>query len=160
MITNNNDKTISIFISMIILITYSSYHLNIINEIPCEQDITSKILANFIHTDFMHLISNLSSLYLISELEYNIGSKHFFKIFFLITTILSLLEYSLKTKCSVGISGVLYGLVAYEMFKFKNVDLNIISTLIILFIFSGKSKISHTGHLLGFISGLTVTVLI
>ena len=134
--------------------------MNIISGIPCEQDISSKILANFIHTDFMHLISNLSGLYLISELESRLGSKQFLKIFVLITIILSLLEYCLKTKCSIGISGVLYGLVAYEMFKLKNIDLSVISTLVILFLFSGKSKISHTGHLLGFISGLVVTVLL
>lgn len=156
----NNEKTMSILISTIILIIYLFYNLNIINTIPCNQDISSKILANFIHIDFMHLISNLSGLYLLSKLEYQVGSKNFLKIFFLITIVLSLLEYSLKTKCSIGISGVIYGLVAYEMFKFKNIDLNIISTLVILFLFSGKSKISHTGHLLGFISGLSVTVLI
>jgi membrane associated rhomboid family serine protease len=99
-------------------------------------------------------------IYFLSELETQIGSSNFFTLVILITIILSLFEYTVKTGCSIGISGVLYGLVAYKMFKFKNIDYNIIYTLILLFLFSGDSKISHTGHLLGFIAGLTATYLL
>ena len=99
-------------------------------------------------------------IYFISELEIKIGSSNFLTLVILITVILSIFEYAVKSGCSIGISGVLYGLVAYEMFKFKNVDYNVLFTLVLLFLFSGDSKISHTGHLLGFIAGLTATYLL
>ncbi len=150
------NKTISIFISMI----YFLYNSNILTVIPCDQEFSSKLLSNFIHTNSIHLISNLMGIYFLSEIETQIGSSNFFTLVILITIILSLFEYTVKTGCSIGISGVLYGLVAYKMFKFKNIDYNIIYTLILLFLFSGDSKISHTGHLLGFIAGLTATYLL
>ena len=154
------NKTISIFISISITLIYFLYNSNILTTIPCDQDFSSKLLSNFIHTNSVHLISNLMGLYLISELENRIGSSNFSILVILITIILSLFEYTVKSGCSIGISGVLYGLVAYEMFKFKNIDYNIVLTLILLFLFSGNSKISHTGHLLGFIAGLTATYLL
>ena len=99
-------------------------------------------------------------LYFISELETQIGSSNFLTLVILITLILSIFESVVKNECSIGISGVLYGLVAYEMFKFKNIDYNVIYTLVLLFLFSSNSKISHIGHLLGFIAGLTATYLL
>lgn len=154
------NKTISIFISIVLSLTYFLYNSNILTTIPCDQDFSSKLLSNFIHTNSVHLISNLMGIYFISELETKIGSSNFLTLVILITVILSIFEYTVKSGCSIGISGVLYGLVAYEMFKFKNVDYNVLFTLVLLFLFSGDSKISHTGHLLGFIAGLTATYLL
>ena len=154
------NKNISIFISILLSLTYFLYNSNILTTIPCDQDFSSKLLSNFIHTNSVHLISNLMGIYFISELEIKIGSSNFLTLVILITVILSIFEYAVKSGCSIGISGVLYGLVAYEMFKFKNVDYNVLFTLVLLFLFSGDSKISHTGHLLGFIAGLTATYLL
>lgn len=156
----NYNKTVSIFISVLVISIYFSYYTQILSKIPCEQEISSKILSNFIHTNSIHLILNLIGLHLVSELETKIGSLNFFTLVIFITIILSLFEYVLKNKCSIGISGVLYGLIAYQMFKFKNIDYNLIYILIFLFLFSNDSYISHTGHLLGFISGLLATYLL
>ena len=154
------NKTISIFIAGVISLIYFLYNENILTTIPCDQTFSSKFLSNFFHINFFHLILNLVGLYLLSDLEQQIGSSKFVILFFLILIISSSFEYILQTGCSIGISGVLYGLVAYEMFKIKNIDYNVILTLVLLFLFSNNSKISHTGHLLGFISGLLATILL
>ena len=154
------NKTISIFISIILSLIYFLYNSRTFTIIPCDQEFSSKFLSNFIHTNSIHLISNLLGLYFISELENQIGSSNFLNLVILISLIMSFFETIFKSGCSIGFSGILYGLVAYEMFKFKNIDYNVIYTLILLFLFSGNSKISHTGHLLGFISGLISTCLL
>ena len=156
----NYNKTISIFISIILSLIYFFYNSKILKTIPCNKELSSKFLCNFIHTNHVHLIANLLGLYFISELETQIGSSNFLTLVILITLILSIFESVVKNECSIGISGVLYGLVAYEMFKFKNIDYNVIYTLVLLFLFSSNSKISHIGHLLGFIAGLTATYLL
>ena len=155
------NKNISFFLSIILTVVYLSYSANILNSLYCKDTIPAKIVSNYIHINLVHLLSNLVGLYFLSEIEEKIGSHKFLILILFLTLSLSACEYIFfKSKCSIGISGILYGLVAYEMFKFKDIDYNVIGALVTLFLFGGNSKISHSGHLLGFIVGVISTLFI
>jgi membrane associated rhomboid family serine protease len=156
-----SNKIISIFIVIIISTIYLLFTTGYFASLPCDGNFLSKVSSNFVHVDFIHLASNVVGLYFISELEPQIGSEKFLQLFVVLNIFLGLIEsYFYKDKCSIGISGVLYGLIAYEMFKFKKIDYNIIIALIFLFLFSGDSKISHSGHLIGFLAGFLAVYIV
>lgn len=65
--------------------------------------------------DYYHLSSNLLGLYAISRIEYRIGLKKFILLIVFLLIFNSIIEMALyktvpTTKCSVGFSGVLFGI--------------------------------------------------
>ena len=57
------NNSICAFISIIIIVVFSLYLSNAIKTIPCDKNMKSIFIGQFIHTDFFHLISNLYGLY-------------------------------------------------------------------------------------------------
>ena len=116
---NFKEYPICSFISVLIIIIFSLYLTNAIKTIPCDKDMKSIFISQFIHTDFLHLLSNLYGIYSLSKVEYKYGPKKFFGllIFLLIfnTIFEGILHKIIKTPCSIGFSGVLYGVLTFDM---------------------------------------------
>ena len=108
-------KKSSLLIGIFLILIYIGYNTEYFIKIPCENTITSKFLSNFVHVDSIHLLLNLLGLYIISNFEKEIGSKKFLTIVLSLVVMLTILEKMFLKKCSIGFSGVLYGLFAYEM---------------------------------------------
>lgn len=148
-------------ISLIIIIIVVSllYILNILKSIPCSNDVLSKFYSNFIHTDMYHLFSNAYFLYTLFIVENRLGSKKFFALVFFILITSSLIEVILnsiyKLPCSIGISGLLFGLLTWNMLTQYNINRNILISIFLSVIgpsFINK-KVSLSGHIIGCISG-------
>lgn len=155
------DVPVSILFSVSIVIIFALYTTTAIKSIPCEKDLLSVFKTNFIHTDFYHISANLYTFYALSRVEQNIGSKQFLLliIFLLIfNSIIEVLIYKLipNMPCSIGFSGVLYGLMSYELVTTKDIDFVLLSSIVLMTILPSinKTNISLTGHAVGAFSGI------
>jgi membrane associated rhomboid family serine protease len=156
---NFKEYPICSFISVLIITIFSLYATNAIKTIPCEKDMTSIFVSQFIHTDFFHLVSNLYGIYSLSRVENKYGPKKFFSLIIFLLTFNTIAEGILhkiiKTPCSIGFSGILYGVLTFELVCDK-IDYLLLGS-IVTNIFIGKvfkSDISLQGHLIGAISGI------
>ena len=158
---NLKNNPVCAFISSSMIIIFSLYFTDAIKSIPCEKNMPSILISNFIHTDFFHLMSNLYGLYSISLVEHKYGPKKFvFLILFLLifSTIFEIILHKIiKTPCSIGFSGILYGIFTFETITDKkNIDYNLFLSIIFNIISSKifQKKISLTGHIIGAITGI------
>lgn len=148
------------FICVFILTIFLLYVTNVLKEVPCDKDMKSIFISNFIHTDFFHIAANLYGLYSLSRVELSLGPKKFFilLIFLLIfgTIFESVIHKLIKTPCSIGFSGLLYGIMTFEIMYNKKFDYNIFTSIILNIIVSklGNRQVSLTGHIVGAISGI------
>jgi membrane associated rhomboid family serine protease len=151
-------KISSIVIGIFLILIYLGYNIGYLVKIPCENTITSKFLSNFVHIDSIHLLLNLLGLFIISNFEKEIGTKKFVILVSSLTIVLTIIDKIFLKKCSIGFSGVLYGIFAYQMMYEKNVDYQMLIVLVLMFLFSTDTKISHTSHIFGFFSGLALSL--
>lgn len=158
---------VSGFIIVSLLIIFSLYFVNIIKSVPCDKDMGSTFISNFIHTDVFHIISNVFSLYSLSIIEERLGSETFIKliVFFLAsnTVLETLLHKLIEVPCSIGFSGVLFSMMSFELVAKNILDMNILLSLFFnigLTISRGKeSKVSIYGHVIGIISGIIAGII-
>jgi membrane associated rhomboid family serine protease len=148
-------------ICAIIIIVFLLYFINIFKSYPCGKDMISNMLSNFIHADFFHLISNLYGLYVLTRVEEKIGATKFFYVVCFILVMNSIFEtilYKLTNlSCSVGFSGIIYGIFSWEMMSgLKNFDWYILSAIVfdIFSVLTLKRKIALLNHFIGIFSGI------
>jgi membrane associated rhomboid family serine protease len=152
---------VSLFFSISIIVIFALYITTAIKSIPCGKDIFSVFYSNFIHVDIYHLTGNILALYSLSRVERAIGVKKFFGliIFLLIfTTIAEVTFYKMypKEPCSVGFSGVLFGIVSWELITTKKLDYTLLLSIFFMVILPSltNSKISLTSHIIGAMAGI------
>lgn len=111
-------KVVSSIIAIILLLI----HFNSSQEnLPtiCVDGITNSVMRNFYHVDSPHLYVNLLTFKALSRIEMQIGSVNYLMLLISILVIASFLDYIVNSifslKCSIGFSGVLFGLLAWEM---------------------------------------------
>jgi hypothetical protein len=91
--------------------------------------------------------------------EVQIGSSHYLSLIlflFVTTTAAETIARKLdnRIKCSLGFSGVLFGVSTYEIITFKKPDYTLlISTIIIALIRSNAPNTSFLSHLVGIVAG-------
>jgi membrane associated rhomboid family serine protease len=159
---------ITLTISLIIIVIYALYKIEFIKNIPCEKDVLSILKSNFVHTDGAHLMANLYGLYAVSNIETKLGTDNFVWLFIFILVISTLTEYIIKQtfdiKCSIGISGILMGLLTWNIIISNKVNgkhnlESIIAVVILVAYPSIKCKNSSlSGHLAGALSGFFATL--
>ena len=159
-----SDVKVSIFLLTSIIVVFLLYVTNIIKSIPCQKNLLSNFYSNFFHIEITHLISNIIGLYALSRIEKNIGIKKFIKLIILILLFNSVFETILymlfpNMLCSIGISGILYGLITYEICTNKEIDY-----VLIIYIFSNiiipYKNVSVSSHIIGGISGIIISNII
>ena len=152
---------VSIFLAVSLFVISLLYLTTVIKIIPCGKDVLSNFYSNFTHVDIFHLIGNLSGLYVLSRVEQNIGSKQFIKllVFLLVfNTITESIMHQIipSTQCSIGFSGVLFGIATWELITTREVDY----AAVLAIIFSAirptvnQIKTSISGHVIGAIGGV------
>jgi membrane associated rhomboid family serine protease len=155
------DVPVSVFLAVSIVLIFSLYATVVLKEIPCGKDVMSLFYSNFVHVDIYHLLSNIFALYALSRVEIAIGGKKFMTliVFLLIfNTIAESIMYKLfkNLPCSIGISGVLFGVTAWEMITNKGFDWLVAVSLVVMI--AGPSiqdpKASLMGHSIGAIAGI------
>ena len=155
------DIPVSIFLAVSLFVISLLYLTSLIKTIPCGKDVLSNFYSNFTHVDIFHLIGNLSGLYVLSRVEQNIGSKQFIKLLVFLLVFNTLTESIMhkimpSTSCSIGFSGVLFGIATWEIITTQEVDY----AAVLAIIFSAirptvnEIKTSISGHVIGAIGGI------
>lgn len=152
---------VSTFTIVTMILIFSLYTTNAIKSVPCRKNMTDNFLSSFVHVDSVHIFANLYTLYALSRVEIQLGSKKFFiLIVFLlcINTIFKTLLHKMTNKipCSIGFSGVLFGIMTWEIITNRGFDMNIATSIILLVILPSLQfrNVSFTGHLIGAVSGV------
>ena len=155
------DVPVSVFLAVSIVLIFSLYATVVLKEIPCGKDVMSLFYSNFVHVDIYHLLSNIFALYALSRVEIAIGGKKFMTliVFLLIfNTIAESIMYKLfkNLPCSIGISGVLFGVTAWEMITNKGFDWLVAVSLVVMIACPSiqDPKASLMGHSIGAIAGI------
>ena len=146
-------------LAFLLMIIFIMYNTTFIKTLPCGKGILHSFYSNFVHLDTIHIFSNICALYFLSRLEKKVGSFLFLYIILsllIVNTMLTVILNKLFSRipCSIGFSGILFGLLGWELLIFKTIDpLFILTTLIISV---QDSKISTIGHATGFVAGMMV----
>lgn len=162
---------VSSLIATLLILIYLLTITTVLKLNVCGKDFISNMKSHIVHQDFLHLLSNLYGLYVITRLEKLIGAKRFFILMFSILILNTLFETILHKiidlPCSIGFSAILYGLFAWEISSGNSelkVDLffalcfDMLSELFLSkndvtkIIFSSRPAIVN--HFVGLISGL------
>lgn len=155
------DIPVSLFLAVSIVVVFSMYITTAIKTIPCGKNIMSSFCTNFVHVEPYHLTANLFALYSLARVERDIGTRNFFGLIMfllLFTSITEVIVHKMFSNlpCSIGFSGILFGIMAWELTTKK--DFNIMLALSILGIVIAPSvynpKISLNGHATGAIAGV------
>lgn len=154
-------KPMCILLFSIIIIIYCFYITGAIKTLPCEKNFTSIISSNFVHIDYLHLLSNLYGIYAISRVEIKLGTIKFIILLLLMISLNTMFEIILcnifpnQIKCSIGFSGILYGVLMFEIIVQNNLDYRLLSSLITSAILPSavNRKISLSGHIIGLLTG-------
>jgi len=149
-------------------IVFLLYFTSIIKTIPCDNDMKSIFVSNFIHIDYKHLLANAFGIYALSRIEEKIGIYEFLKLLIFILVIFTILETLLhniykEINCSIGFSGIILGMITYEYIKnYGAIDYEILLSLIIYLIVPSyfSPNVSFSGHLLGVVAGIIASYII
>ena len=124
---NPKDVPICTFIALSLILIFILFNAQVINAIPCGDGIHDVFMSNFVHIDMTHLISNLFALYALSRVEKEMGFKPFIWLFIFLLIFNTLAEFIAKKiwkdmTCSIGFSGVLFGMMSWELLVKKKFD--------------------------------------
>jgi membrane associated rhomboid family serine protease len=155
------DVPVSVFLAVSIIIVFSLYISAAIKTIPCGKDIMSSFFSNFVHVDSYHLFANLFSLYALSRVEREIGAKRFLGLVVFLLIFNSLVEtmihkvYS-EMKCTIGFSGVLFGIMTWEIVSKKELDSILALSIFAMVLMPSvqNPKASLVGHTVGAVAGI------
>jgi len=152
---------VSVIIATSIIVIFGLYTTTIIKSIPCGKGVIDIFISNFIHMDPYHLVANLYSLYSLSRVEQDIGSKKFIGLIVFLLIFNTVLESAIHTAipsipCGIGFSGVLFGVTAWEIVSKKKLNWWLITSILGTVVIPSvkNSNISLMGHLVGSIVGI------
>jgi membrane associated rhomboid family serine protease len=155
------DIPVSTFIGVSIIIIFILFNLQIIKTIPCGNNIHEVFITNFVHINLKHLVVNLYALYTLSRVEQEMGLKSFIWLIIFLLLFNTLIEFIIRIywkniKCSIGFSGILFGIVTWEIASKRKIDIEMILAIIIMVIVPSlqNKKASIIGHFIGALSGI------
>lgn len=128
----------------------------------CNKSLFGSFLRQFHHGNLTHFLFNMTAF---ANLTYNIQNKvgwtTYLLIIFMIMILNTLADYILYgadiIHCSIGFSGVVFGLLGWSLFYQRELSLSLITDIILLLLPSlWIRKISFSGHLIGLLSGILV----
>jgi membrane associated rhomboid family serine protease len=152
---------VSTTLGVMLVIVFSLYLTTAIKTIPCGKDVMSIFLSNFVHTDFTHLMVNLLALYALSRVEKTMGMGPFLGllVYLLVfnTVTESILHRIIPTlRCSIGFSGILFGIMTWELISTRELDLYIVGSIVAMVCLPSitKKSVSLIGHGVGAVIGV------
>lgn len=152
---------VSVSIAILIIIIYSLYLTSAIRTLPCGKNLISIFYSNFVHTKISHLAVNIFALYALSNVEKDIGPRRFFGLIIFLLVFNTIVEFLLRKifnsiPCSIGFSGILFGISAWELVTTREFDLLLILSIMAMVMVPSieDKKASLIGHVIGSISGV------
>ena len=158
-------RPVSLIIAILIIVIH--FGNNTPPATVCSKGFTQSVSRNFYHANNTHIIFNLVSVNMLSRVEDYLGTKASIVLLFLILFISSVLDFIISLifpdlKCSIGFSGILFGLLAWEMMVSYNFNPSVLIILLINVITPTlrDPRASLLGHGIGAISGVLSSFLI
>lgn len=157
------DVPVSTFLALSIITVYILFATNIVSTAPCGNKIHHVILSNFTHIEIEHLLANLYALYALSRVELQMGFKSFIWLLVFLLGFNTIADFLARRfikgwRCSIGFSGVLFGMLTWELvsMKTKKIDITLIIAIIVMVVAPSihNNKISLAGHAIGAVSGV------
>lgn len=156
-------RIVSTFLASIMIIVYMLFETQTLTllDLPCQNSVKDLILSQFVHIDFTHIVLNMLSFRVISKLELIVGNLKYLGIIGSIVGLNVFFEKLARTlfnlNCSIGFSGVLLGLVAYDTVMRQGYKLDPMTSLFLLYTALAPAlyipNLSISGHLIGILSG-------
>jgi membrane associated rhomboid family serine protease len=154
------DTPVSAFLALSIIVVFIMYWTSLIKPVPCGNTASNVLKSHFIHTESSHIFSNLYSLYAISRVERKMKGKRFILLVLFIVTVSSLLEVIIHRvfptlPSSIGFSGILFGLMTWELVTEKTIDVYLLSAIGLMLTLPsmGNRNVSFDGHAAGALAG-------
>lgn len=158
---NPKDVPVSVFIAVSMIVVFLLFNAKVITALPCGKGMREVFMSNFVHIDAMHLISNLYALYAVSRVEQEMGFQSFIWLLIFLLIVNTLAEFIAKRiwqdmPCSIGFSGILFGLLTWELVSTRKFDVEVFLAIIIMVVGPSltNKKASLSGHIIGAISGI------
>jgi len=155
------DIPVSLFIAVSIVVVFSLYLTTAIKTIPCGKNVMSSFMSNFVHLDPYHLMANLFALYALSRVERDIGGKRFMGLIIFLLIFNSIAEVTAhklfpEMPCSIGFSGVLFGIMTWEIVSKKELDIILVASIAAMVVLPSvqNPKASLMGHAVGAVAGV------
>lgn len=160
-VTNLVSLNVTDLVSLLFIVIYLVPN-NIIDI--CRSTLVNSFLRTVIHDNIAHLAINLASFRNISNaLIAKLSTKTYVQILILLWILDGLSDYfSISTKtCSVGFSGVIFGLITYYFLEVSDDYMFVMSQLLLLLV-PGLliPGISNFGHMLGILNGFIVKMFV
>lgn len=152
-------------LSFLMIAILLAYWMGIFVNLPCESSYLSTLTRNFIHIQAFHIIANLFAFYQMRQIELQLGlTSYLFLILALVvvqTTIEFIFNQYVDLGCSIGFSGVLYGLIVWMLINLPSNTRSGLLSILISIVGSSLAmpNLSLSGHLIGFFSGFIVAKL-
>lgn len=146
------DIPVSVFIAISMIVVFLLINAKVIVSLPCGKGIHEVMMSNFVHADAMHLVSNLYALYAISRVEQDMGFMSFIWLLIFLVVINTLAQFADHSiwkdlPCSIGFSGILFGLFTWELVSKKvNVELHLAIVIMVVGPSIQNKKVSLSGH--------------
>ena len=159
-VTDPKKVSVSISVGIILIIVFLMYQTSILTTLPCDKNILDVFASIFTHVEWSHLLSNLFALYVLSRIEIQMESKSFTWLLVFLLAFNTVVEYTVKNifdiRCSIGYSGILFGLMTWEILMEKSISIEVMLSIVVIVFGPGlnNKKISVEGHVIGAISGV------
>lgn len=152
---------VSTFLAISIIIIFLLFNAKVVNAVPCGKGIHDVFMSNFVHIDVMHLVSNLYALYALSRVEQEMGLQSFVWLLIFLLIFNTIAEFAARKiwkdmKCGIGFSGILFGMMTWELVSKKKFDVAIMLAIVIMVVGPSlqSKKVSLSGHAIGAASGI------
>lgn len=161
--TNKNPLIVPIssVLGASLIVVFLLYTFQIIKQLPCGNKPHHVFMSSFVHIDPAHLMSNLYALYAISRVEQEMGWQPFVWLLIFLMCFNTLAEFFVRKlipslNCSIGFSGILFGLITWEIASRHTVNMDMILAIVLMVATpSTKSaNVSLSGHAIGAVSGI------
>ena len=149
-------------IIFVILVLIFIRHGVLNHEFSCEHTIPNISYRQFVHVELFHLLVNLYGLYILSRVEEKIGFKNFSILILSLLVVSTLIEFGVSKftdlNCSIGFSGILFGILAWELVTGQEINFSLVAILFFMVLQPSLTnpKASLVGHAIGACSGIIV----
>ena len=151
---------VSLILFVVIVTLFVLYHTGDVT-VNCKHTFLAEIQSFFMHVSWGHITRNIVLLFLMSRLEYDLGSVSFLLLFGCIIVLCALMEYMVRLwpsmPCSIGMAGVFLALALVEIITDQGkLDWNAIAVIAILVLYPNFMDpcSSLTGYVVGAIAGV------
>lgn len=161
-VSHCKDIPVSLFLAVSIVLVFALYVTTVLKTVPCGRNFLSSFCGNFVHIDLFHLGANLITLYTLARVERDIGAKRFSFLILFLLVFTSIVEVNMhkiipNIACTIGFSGILFGILAWELTTKKGLNLLVVISIIgvaVMPTIQNPERASLLGHLVGVVSGI------